>query len=42
MFLMLPTPAVINIIQTWFARALCRYGDGLEIFAFIFLSDQSR
>jgi putative transposase len=39
MFLMMPTPAVTKIIQSWFAKALCRFGDGLEIYAFIFLSN---
>ena len=39
MFLLLPTDTVREIIQTWFARALCRFGDGVEIYAFIFLSN---
>lgn len=39
MFLLLPTENVTKIIQGWFARALCRFGEGLEIYAFIFLSN---
>jgi len=38
-FLMLPVKTINKIIGYWFARALCRYGEGLEIFAFIFLSN---
>jgi len=39
MFLLLPTERITEIIQCWFARALCLFGDGLEIYAFIFLSN---
>ena len=39
MFLMLPNETITRIIQGWFARALCLFGDGLEIYAFIFLSN---
>jgi hypothetical protein len=35
MFLMMPTPAITKIIQSWFAKALCRFGDGIEIYAFL-------
>jgi hypothetical protein len=41
MFLMLPTERITKIIQCWFARALCLYGQGLEIYAFIFLSNHA-
>ena len=36
---LLPSKKVTKLIQCWFARALCRYGQGLEIYAFIFLSN---
>jgi REP element-mobilizing transposase RayT len=39
MFLLLPTDAVTSIIQCWFAKALALYGQGLEIYAFVFLSN---
>ena len=39
LFLLLPTETITKIIQCWFARALCRFGEGLEIYAFIFLSN---
>ena len=39
MFLLKPTENITKIIQTWFARALCKEGQGLEIYAFIFLSN---
>lgn len=39
MFLLLPTYRIITIIQCWFARALCLHGEGLEIYAFTFLSN---
>jgi REP element-mobilizing transposase RayT len=39
MFLMLPNDRITEIIQCWFARALCLFGDGIEIYAFIFLSN---
>jgi REP element-mobilizing transposase RayT len=39
-FFMLPRKGVTNIIGAWLARALNEeYGDGIEIFAFIFLSN---
>jgi len=39
MLLLLPTQRITEIIQCWFARALCLYGKGLEIYAFVFLSN---
>lgn len=39
MLFLLPTARINSIIQCWFARALNRYGEGLEIYAFIFLSN---
>jgi hypothetical protein len=39
MLFLLPTERVNKIIQCWFARSLNRYGQGLEIYAFIFLSN---
>jgi REP element-mobilizing transposase RayT len=36
---MLPTERTTEIIQCWFARALCLFGKGLEIYAFVFLSN---
>jgi REP element-mobilizing transposase RayT len=39
LFLLLPTADITEIIQGWFARAHTMFGEGLEIFAFIFLSD---
>ena len=39
MFLLQPTPEITELIQGWFARALCEYGEGLEIYAFIFLGN---
>lgn len=36
---MLPSKTLNEIIGYWFARAYDRYGQGLEIFAFIFLSN---
>jgi hypothetical protein len=41
MFFLLPTDRITEIIQCWFARALCLYGQGLEIYAFIFLMSHS-
>jgi len=38
-FLMLPKKEIVEIIQYWFARAMEKYGSGLEIFAFIILSN---
>jgi REP element-mobilizing transposase RayT len=38
-FLMLPSKRINHIIGYWFTRSLYRYGYGLEIFAFIFLSN---
>jgi putative transposase len=39
MLLLLPTERITEIVQCWFARALCRFGQGLEVYAFIFLSN---
>ena len=39
MLFLLPTEKITNLIQCWFARALCLYGQGLEVYAFIFLSN---
>ena len=36
---MIPRPGVNKIIGAWLARALHKYGDGIEVFAFIFLSN---
>jgi hypothetical protein len=36
MFFLLPTDRIAEIIQCCFARALCLYGQGLEIYGFIF------
>ena len=41
MLLLLPTERITEIIQCWFARALCLYGKGLEIYAFVFLSNHT-
>ena len=38
-FFMLPRPDIIKTIGAWLGRALHKYGDGIEIFAFIFLSN---
>lgn len=38
-FLMLPSERINQIIGVWFARALCQFGDGLEIYAFVFLGN---
>jgi len=39
MFLLLPKERITSIIQCWFARALCLFGDGIEVYAFVFLSN---
>ena len=39
MFLLLPTKKITKLIQQWFSRALQKHGKGLEIYAFIFLSN---
>jgi putative transposase len=39
MFLLLPKDKITAIIQCWFARALCLFGDGIEVYAFVFLSN---
>jgi REP element-mobilizing transposase RayT len=36
-FFLKPTKEVLDIITYWFARAMEKYGDGLEIYAFCFL-----
>lgn len=38
-FLMKPTDAVVEIIQYWFARALTLHGSGIEVYAFVFMSN---
>lgn len=38
-FLMLPSAKINQIIGAWFARSLRLFGDGLDIFAFIFLGN---
>ena len=38
-FFMLPRPGVNKLIGAWLAIALYKYGDGIEVFAFIFLSN---
>ena len=39
MFLLLPSKQSTEIIQCWFARALCLFGQGIEIYAFVFLGN---
>jgi putative transposase len=39
MMFLLPTDRTTETIQSWFARALCLFGQGIEIYAFIFLSN---
>lgn len=39
MLLLLPKGRITEIIQGWFARSFCLHGKGLEIFAFVFLSN---
>ena len=39
MFLLLPTKQVNELILYWLARARVEYGDGIDIFGFIFLSN---
>ncbi len=36
-FLMKPTKEVLDIITYWFARAMDKYGNGLEVYAYCFL-----
>lgn len=38
-FFLLPKRNIINLIGAWFGRALALYGDGIELYAFIFLSN---
>jgi len=38
-FFMRPDKEVVEILKYWFARALAKHGAGLEIYAFIFLSN---
>jgi putative transposase len=38
-FFMLPSQTINEIIGAWFARAVCLYGDGIEVYSFIFLSN---
>jgi putative transposase len=39
MFLLHPTKNITALIQGWFAKSLCEYGDGLDIYAFVFLGN---
>jgi REP element-mobilizing transposase RayT len=39
MFLLTPTARKNELIGGWLARALERYGDGIELYAFVFLSN---
>lgn len=36
---MLPTAAVLHVIGVWLAKSLKEYGDGIELYGFIFLSN---
>jgi REP-associated tyrosine transposase len=38
-FFLLPTLIIVQLVAYWFARALSRYGSGIEIYAFCFLSN---
>lgn len=38
-FLMLPSKRVNDIILGWLAKALAKYGKGIELYAFVFLSN---
>jgi REP element-mobilizing transposase RayT len=38
-FLLLPKPAINRLIGAWLAKALREHGDGIELYAFIFLSN---
>ena len=38
-FFMVPRPEIKKIISTWLAKALEEHGDGIELYAFIFLSN---
>ncbi len=38
-FFLLPKPNVNQLIGSWLAKALDKYGDGIEIYAFIFMSN---
>ena len=38
-FFFLPKPRISQLIGSWLAKALKEYGDGIEIFSFIFLSN---
>jgi len=37
--LLLPTPEVLRLIGAWLAKALAEHGDGVELYAFVFLSN---
>jgi hypothetical protein len=39
MFLLLPTETTKHLILFWLAKAKAKYGDGIELFGFIFLSN---
>jgi len=36
---LLPRPAVLKLIGAWLAKSLAEHGDGIELYAFIFLSN---
>ncbi|MFO8071850.1 MAG: hypothetical protein R6V85_08245, partial [Polyangia bacterium] len=36
---LLPRPRVLQLIGAWLAKSLEEHGDGIELFAFIFLSN---
>ncbi|HUT77944.1 MAG TPA: hypothetical protein VM285_09675 [Polyangia bacterium] len=36
---LLPRPAVIKLVGAWLAKSLAEHGDGIELYAFIFLSN---
>jgi len=38
-FLMIPSRKINEIIQYWFARALVKHGNGLEVYSYCFLSN---
>ena len=38
-FFFIPKPGIIKIIGSWLAKALKKYGDGIELYGFVFLSN---
>ena len=38
-FFLLPTKEAVALVEYWLARAMKRYGKGIEIYAFVFLSN---